>query len=100
MKNESIEDAKVTSDNVKLHSLTEHPVWGVFVRMLTEDLIALDSITSLDISNLDRDALAREVEVRYHTIKAIETQIATTIERANTAKLDIIEGGENIIKRY
>ena len=100
MKTESLEDAKITSDNIKLHSLTEHPVWGVFVKMLVEDLNALDSITSLDVANLDRDALAREVEVRYHTIKAIETQIATTIERANTAKLDIIEESETIIKRY
>lgn len=100
MIDEELEDKKITAENIKLQALTEHPVWGVFVQQVIKDIEALDSITSLDVQNLDRDALAREVEVRYHTIKAIENQIANTIGRANTAKLDIIEESEEIIKRY
>lgn len=100
MKDETPEDAIVTTQNLKLHSLTEHPVWGVFVKMVQEELVALDSISSLDVENLSRDALAREVEVRYHTIQAVENRIATTIERANTAKQDIAEEADEIVKRY
>lgn len=97
---ESLEDAKITTENIKLLSLSEHPVWGTFVKMVAGDMLALDSISSLDMENKSRDEIAREVEIRYHTIKAVESALVTAIERANTAKEEAIEESDSIIQHH
>ena len=80
------EDAEITKGNAKFLSLTEHPTWGVFVNMIESDMQKLDSISSLIMSEKNRDDLVREVEVRYHTIEAIRQYISVAIERASVAQ--------------
>lgn len=100
MKNvEPLEDIKITEQNVKFLGLTEHPVWGIFVRMVDEDIKKLDNISDLVIDQ-DRDDLIREIEVRYHTIEKLRGYIGTVISRAEEAKKDIETADNPIIKRY
>jgi len=91
------EDIEITKQNHKLLALTESPVWGTFVKMVDEDMNKLDSISSLTMGDGDRDALVREVEVRYHTIEAMRQYVALTIDRANTAQEEIEETKSDII---
>lgn len=92
-----MEDSEILKQNAKLLSLTEHPVWGVFVSLVEEDMDKLDSITSLMLSDKSRDELVREVEVRYHTIEAIRQYIGIAIERSQTAIQEIEESKSNLI---
>ena len=91
------EDLKVTTENNKLLSLTESPIWGTFVKMVEHDMEALDSLSNLYIDKKDREELVREVEVRYHTIAAIREYIAVTIERAQTAQEETEEDKSDVI---
>ena len=91
------EDLEVIKTNNRLLALTEHPQWGVFVDIIEQDMNNLDSISSLMLAEKDRDALVREVEVRYHTIEAIRQYVALAIERAQTAQDEIEETKSDII---
>jgi cell division FtsZ-interacting protein ZapD len=92
-----MEDSEILKRNAKLLSLTEHPVWGVFVSLVEEDMNKLDSITSLMLSDKSRDELVREVEVRYHTIEAIRQYIGIAIERSQAAIQEIEESKSDLI---
>ena len=91
------EDLEITKINHKLLALTEHPVWGEFVKIVSADMNELDSISSLILAGGDRDALVREVEVRYHTIEKIKNYLVSTIDRAETALEDKEEVKSDII---
>lgn len=91
------EDEKVIRENHKLLSLVEHPVWGVFVRIIEEDMRKLDSISTLVLSGSSRDDLVREIEVRYHTIEAIRQYVALAIEKSQVALQDIEEKKSDVI---
>lgn len=88
-----IEDIQRTNHEMKLLALTEHPAWGEFVRMVDNDMRALDTISGLYIQQ-NRDELLREIEVRYHTIQKVREYVAVTIERAQNAIQDV-EGSKN-----
>ena len=94
---ESREDIEITKQNHKLLSLVEHPVWGTFTSLIKEELDALDSISSLIPRDKNREELIREVEVRYHTMEMVRGIILSTIERANTAQIEIEESKSDII---
>jgi hypothetical protein len=90
-------DAEITAESNKLLALIEHPHWGVFVRIVDEDLKVLDNISSLVLEGRDRNELIREVEVRYHTIDKIRDFIASAITRAEDAKDEMQESKSEII---
>lgn len=80
----SPEDIQITKENHQLLSLTEHPTWGVFVRLVEADMKELDQISTLVIE-AKREDLTREIEIRYHTILKIRSYINETILRAESA---------------
>lgn len=92
------EDVQTTRENHQLLSLTEHPTWGVFVRLVNEDLQALDSISSIFVEK-NREELMREIEVRYHTILKIRSYINDAVLRAESA-LDEEKEKYDIIKHH
>lgn len=96
----SPEDEKLMAENAKLLALTEHPVWGAFCRMVADDMNQLDSITSLVLEDMNREELAREVDVRYHTIEAVKSYLNRTIERANAAQEDLEESKSDFVHHH
>lgn len=90
------EDLKNTTHEMKLLSLVEHPVWGEFVRMVDEDMKALDTISGLYIQQ-SRGELLREIEVRYHTIQKVREYVSVTIERAQNAIRDVEESKNDVV---
>lgn len=92
------EDVQTTRENHQLLALTEHPTWGVFVRLVNEDLQALDSISSIFVEK-NREELMREIEVRYHTILKIRSYINDAVLRAESA-LDEEKEKYDIIKHH
>lgn len=91
-----IEDIQRTNHEMKLLSLVEHPVWGEFVRMVDNDMKALDTISSLYMGQ-SRDELLREIEVRYHTIQKVREYISITVERAQNAIQDVEESKNDVV---
>lgn len=79
------EDLELIAQDNKLLALIEHPVWAVFVKIVDEDMKALDTISSLVPAEKNRDELIREIEIRYHTIDRVRTFIYSAIDRANRA---------------
>ena len=96
----SPEDIKTTKENHRLLALTEHPTWGVFVRMVEEDLNQLDKISSLVVEGKTPEELAREVLLRYQTRETVITYINNTITRAESALDERQEEKSDIIKRH
>lgn len=92
------EDTQTTRENHQLLALTEHPTWGVFVRMVEEDMKALDMISTLFVEK-NQEELLREIEVRYHTILKIRSYINETVIRAESA-LDEHKEKNDIIKHH
>lgn len=91
------EEIKGLNEDAKLLGLSEHPVWGVFVQMVDEDLKRLDTISSLFVGETDRDALVREIEIRYHTIERVRSYVNETISRANDALQEQEESKSDVV---
>lgn len=92
-----MKDEEIIKQNHKLLALVEHPVWGPFARLIEDDMTKLDSISTLILQGSSRDDLAREIEVRYHTIEAIRQYVAIAIEKAELALAEIDETKSDII---
>jgi hypothetical protein len=92
-----MKDEDIIRQNHKLLALVEHPVWGAFAKLIEEDMTKLDSISTLVLQGSSREDLAREIEVRYHTIEAIRQYVAIAIEKAELALAEIEETKSDII---
>ena len=94
-----MEDAKISSEDQRLLALTEHPIWGAFVRMVEEDMNRLDTISSLVLDgSKSKEQIADEVLLRYQTRDAIISYVNQTIERAEQALTENQEIKSDIIK--
>lgn len=91
------EDVQTTRENHQMLSLTEHPLWGVFVRMADEDLKQLDKISSLVVEGKTKEQIADEVLLRYQTRETVISYINNTILRAESALQEVTEQSYVII---
>lgn len=91
------EDIRITKENHQLLALTERPNWEVFVRMVDQDMQALDKISSLVLDDKSPEEIAREVLLRFQTRETVIKYINDTITRAETALQEIDEQKSDII---
>lgn len=91
------DDIQITKENAQLLSLTEHPVWKVFVQMVQKDMDNLDKISSLVFDGKSPEDITREVMLRYQTRESVITYINEVIYRAQAALHDLDETKHDII---